>query len=151
QSPRVPSSADCEAARLRVAGPGFQFVAGAAGGTATVALRNVGPGRCRLTGYPTVRLAGAPRAPAQRQVDRPAQAPAFPGILEPAATLRALAPGATAILGIDWSNWCVPGAARSPKPQVPPTAVRITLGKGLGSLDVNYNAVPACDTPGQPS
>jgi hypothetical protein len=151
QPQQVPPSPDCAASRLRVVGSGFQFIAGAADGTATVALRNVGPGRCRLTGYPTVRLVGAPRAPAQRQADLPAQAPAFPEILQPTATLRALAPGATAILGIDWSNWCVPSAARSPKPQVPPTAVRITLGKGLGSLDVNYNAVPACDAPGQPS
>jgi hypothetical protein len=151
QPPRVPTSADCEASRLRVVGPGFQFVAGPAGGIAAVALRNVGPGRCRLTGYPTVRLVGAPRAPAQRQVDLSAQAPAFPEILEPASTLRSLAPGATAVLSIDWSNWCVPGAARSPKPQVPPKAVQITLGKGLGSLDVNYSAVPTCDAPGQPS
>jgi hypothetical protein len=151
QPSQVPPSPDCDASRLRVVGPGFQFVAGVVGGSATVALRNVGSGRCRLTGYPTVRLVGAPHAPAQRQVDRPAQASTFPEILEPTATLRALAPGATAILGIDWSNWCVPGAARSPKPQVPPKAVRITFGKGLGSLDVNYNAVPACDAPGQPS
>ena len=151
QPPQVPPSADCEASRLHVVGPGFQFVAGLAGGSATITLRNVGPGRCRLTGYPTVRLVGAPRAPAQRQVDLPAQAPTFPDILEPTATLRALAPGATTTLGIDWRNWCVPGAARSPKPQVPPTAVRIALGKGLGSLDVNYNAVPTCDAPGQPS
>lgn len=151
QPPQVPPSPDCDASRLRVVGPGFQFVAGVAGGSATVAFRNVGPGRCHLAGYPAVRLVGAPRAPAQRQVDRPAQEPAFPEILEPAAALRALAPGATAILGIDWSNWCVPGAARSSKPQVPPTAVRIAFGKGLGSLDVNYNAVPACDAPGQPS
>lgn len=50
QPPRVPPSADCVASRLRVVGPGFQFVAGPAGGIAAVALRNVGPGRCRLTG-----------------------------------------------------------------------------------------------------
>jgi Protein of unknown function (DUF4232) len=149
--PQLPPSPNCAASRLRVAGPGFQFVAGVAGGTAAVALRNIGPGRCRLTGYPTVRLAGAPRAPAQRQVDLPAQAPAFPEILEPAASLRALAPGATAILGIEWSNWCVPGAAGSRQPQVPPRTVLISLGKGLGSLDVNYNAVPPCDAPWQPS
>jgi hypothetical protein len=134
-----------------VAGSGFQFVAGVVGGTGAVGLRNTGPGRCRLTGYPTVRLVGAPRAPAQRQVDLPAQAPGFPEVTEPAAALRALAPGSIAILSIDWSNWCVPGAAGSAKPQVPPRAVRVTLGKGLGRLDVNYNAVPACDAPGQPS
>jgi hypothetical protein len=163
QPPPVPAAPACRAAQLRLAGSGFQFVAGVVGGTGAVALRNAGPGRCALTGYPTVRLVGAPRAPAQRQVDLPAQAPSFPQAVEPAATLRALAPGATAILSIDWSNWCVPGLARSPgaagspgaarsaKPQVPPRAVRVTLAEGLGSLDVNYNAVPACDAPGQPS
>jgi len=157
QPPQVPSAPACRAAQLRLAGSGFQFVAGVVGGTGAVALRNTGPGRCRLTGYPTVRLVGAPRAPAQRQVDLPAQAPSFPEAVEPAATLLALAPGSTAILSIDWSNWCVPGvsgtagSAGSAKPQVPPSAVRVTLGQGLGSLDVNYNAVPACDAPDQPS
>jgi hypothetical protein len=151
QPPQVPPAPACRASQLRVAGSGFQFVAGLVGGTGAAALRNTGPGRCRLTGYPTVRLVGAPQAPAQRQVDLPAQAPSFPEVVEPAATLRALAPGSTAILSIDWGNWCVPGAAGSAKPQVPPSAVRVTLGKGLGSLDVNYNAVPACDAPGQPS
>ncbi|HEX6526412.1 MAG TPA: DUF4232 domain-containing protein [Streptosporangiaceae bacterium] len=160
QPPQVPPGPACRAAQLRLAGSGFQFVAsavgstGVVGGTGAVALRNTGPGRCRLTGYPTVRLVGAPRAPAQRQVDLPAQAPSFPQVAEPEATLHALAPGSTAILSIDWSNWCVPGAAGaagSARPQVPPSAVRVTLGNGLGSLDVNYNAVPACDAPGQPS
>ncbi|MBV9450267.1 MAG: DUF4232 domain-containing protein [Streptosporangiaceae bacterium] len=151
QPPQVPPAPACRAAQLSVSGSGFQFVAGVAGGDGAVALRNTGPGRCRLTGYPTVRLTGAPRAPAQRQVDLPVQAPAFPEVAEPAAMLRALAPGSAAILSIDWSNWCVPGAAGSAKPQIPPSAVRVTLGKGLGSLDVNYNAVPACDAPGQPA
>ncbi|MBO0819079.1 MAG: hypothetical protein J2P30_28410, partial [Actinobacteria bacterium] len=62
-----------------------------------------------------------------------------------------LSPGSAAILSIQWSNWCVPGAAGSRKPQVPPKAVRITLGKGLGSIDARYNAVPACERPRQPS
>jgi Domain of unknown function (DUF4232) len=148
--PALPA-APCRASQLRVAGSGLQFVPGVVGGTGVVALRNTGPASCGLTGWPTVRLVGAPRAPAQRQVDLPAQVPTFPQVLQPAATLRALAPGATATLSIDWINWCVPGAVGSAKPQVPPAAVRITLGRGLGSLDVGYNAVPDCDTPGQPS
>jgi hypothetical protein len=151
ESPRVPPAPPCRASRLRVAGPGFQFEPAAVGGIGAVALRNTGPGRCSLTGRPTVRLVGAPRAPAQRQLDLPAQAPAFPEVLQPAAMLRALPEGAAAILSIEWSNWCVPGAVGSAKPQVPPTSVRITLGRGLGSLDVGYNAVPDCDTPGRPS
>jgi hypothetical protein len=147
----VPPAAPCRASQLRVAGTGFQFVPGAVGGMGAVALRNTGPGPCRLTGRPDVRLVGAPRAPTQREVALPAQLPSFPEVDEPAATLLALPPGAAATLSIDWSNWCVPGATRSGKPQVPPSAVRITLGRGLGRLDVDYNAVPNCDTPGQPS
>lgn len=150
-APQDRPAAPCRASRLRVTGSGFQFTADAAGGTGSVALRNTGPGPCRLTGRPTVRLAGAPRAPAQRQVDLPPQAPTFPEVLRPAMTLRALPAGATATLSIEWTNWCVPGAARSAKAQVPPSAVRITLGRGLGSLDARYNAVPGCETPGQPS
>jgi hypothetical protein len=34
---------------------------------------------------------------------------------------------------------------------VPPKAVRITLPGTGGSLQAGYNAVPGCDTPGQPS
>lgn len=151
QPPRVPPAPACRAAQLRVTGPGFQFVAGGTGGTGAVALRNTGPGRCGLTGYPTVRLVGAPRAPRQRQVNLPARAAGFPEVAEPATSLRAIAPGSTATLSIDWSNWCVPGAAGSAKPQIPPSAVRVSLGKGLGSLNVRYNAVPACDAPGRPS
>lgn len=149
QPVQVPLAPPCRASHLRVVGPGFQFAAGLADGTGAVALRNAGPGRCSLTGYPTVRLVGAPRAPAQKQVDLPVQPGAFPQILQPTATLRSLAPGGTAVLGINWSNWCVPGAIGSPKPQVPPAAVRVSLGSG--SLDVNYNAVPACQAPGLPS
>ncbi|MBO0814698.1 MAG: DUF4232 domain-containing protein [Actinobacteria bacterium] len=147
---RAPAAA-CRASHLRVLGSGFHFVAGGAGGTGAVALRNTGHRSCRLTGRPAVRLVGAPKAPAQRQVDLPPQPPQFPEVLGPAAALRALPPGSAAVLGIQWSNWCVPGAVGSRKPQVPPKAVRITLGKGLGSLDANYNAVPACQAPRRPS
>lgn len=146
-----PPAAPCGASRLHVTGSGFQFAAGVSGGTGAVTLRNTGPGPCRLTGWPTVRLVGAPRAPAQRQVDVPPQAPQFPQVLQPPATLQALPPGAAATLSVEWSNWCVPGAAGSAKPRVPPAAVRISFGGGLGSLDAGYNAVPGCETPGQPS
>ncbi|MBO0833651.1 MAG: DUF4232 domain-containing protein [Actinobacteria bacterium] len=148
---QVRAAAPCRASQLRVVGSGFQFVAGEVGGTGAAALRNIGPGACQLTGYPTVRLVGAPLEPAQRQVDIPPQAPSFPEIDEPSTSLQALAPGSTAVLRVDWRNWCVPGAAASAKPQIPPAAVRVTLGRDLGSLDVNYNAVPQCDAPSQPS
>jgi hypothetical protein len=151
QTRNVPPAAPCHASQLRAVGSGFQFVAGESGGTGAAELRNVGPGSCQLTGYPKVRLVGAPREPGQRQVNLPPQAASFPEVLEPGASLRALAPGSAAVLSIDWSNWCVPGAAGSAKPQAPPTAVQVTLGHDLGSLNVNYNAVPECDAPSQPS
>lgn len=146
-----PPAAACTASHLRVTGSGFQFAAGASGGIGQAAIRNTGPVACRLAGWPAVRLVGAAAAPAQRQVDLPAAAPEFPQVLRPAATLQALPPGASATLTVQWSNWCVPGAAGSPKPQLPPSAVRITLAGGLGSLDARYNAVPGCQAPGQPS
>jgi hypothetical protein len=148
---QVPPAAPCRASQLQVVGSGFQFAAADVGGTGAVALRNAGPGSCQLTGYPTVRLVGAPREPAQRQVNIPPQAATFPTIVEPVTSLQALAPGSSAILSIDWSNWCVPGAVGSAVPHVPPTAVGVTLGSNLGTLDVSYNAVPQCDAPSQPS
>ena len=139
----------CRASALRVVGRGFRFDPALAGGTGTVTLRNAGRSACRLTGRPTVRLVGAPHAPLQRQTAARPQPPAFPAIVPPSTTLLALPPGADAVLGVDWRNWCVPGAGTSRL--VPPRAVQVTLPGRRGSLDIDYDAVPACDTPGQPS
>jgi hypothetical protein len=151
QARTVAAAAPCRASALRVVGRGFRFDPALAGGSGTVTLRNAGPAPCRLTGRPTVRLVGAPRGPAQRQLDALPQPPAFPAIVPPASTLLALPVGAAAVLGVDWRNWCVAGAGRSRKPLVPPRAVRVTLPGALGHLDIGYDAVPACDHVGQPS
>jgi hypothetical protein len=143
-------AAPCQAAALRVVGPGFRFDPALAGGTGAATLRNAGRAPCRLTGLPTVRLVGAPRGPEQRQVAAAAQPPAFPTIQPPDTVLLALPPGRSAVLSVDWRNWCVPGAGRSRKPMVPPRAVRVTLSGG-GSIDVPYDAVPACDNTNEPS
>lgn len=140
----------CRAADLRVVGKGFRFDPALSGGTGAATFRNAGRATCRLTGRPLVRLVGAAREPAQRQVPAPAQQPVFPAVQPPATTLLAIPPGGSAVLGVDWRNWCVPGAGRSPKPVVPPRAVRVTLPEG-GSVDVGYDAVPACDDPSAPS
>ena len=61
----------------------------------------------------------------------------------------ALRPGESGALTITWDNWCdpvIPG-----KPHVPPSAVRITLPDGRGSLDADYNAVPQCLDPSKPT
>jgi hypothetical protein len=145
------SAPRCRASQLRVEGKGFVFTAAVAGGTGTATLRNAGSRSCRLTGRPVVRFVGAPRAPRQLQVPLPPRAPAFPDVAPPAATLSALPPGRSAVVSIDWRNWCVPRAARSRGRLRPPRAVRVTLPHGAGSLEAPYNAVAPCDAPGEPS
>jgi hypothetical protein len=98
-----------------------------------------------------VRLVGAPKAPAQRQIPLPAQQPEFPRLVRPSSWLLSLPPGGSAALGVEWRNWCVPNARTATKPLVPPKAVRVTLARRRGSLDVPYNAVTACLHPGEPS
>ena len=58
-------------------------------------------------------------------------------------------PASRPALTITWENWCdllVPG-----KPHLPPSALRITLPGGRGSVDTDYNAVPECVDPTRPS
>ena len=140
----------CRAGQLRAVGAGFSFGPAVVGGTGSVTLRNAGTGACALTGRPQVRAVGAPRAPAQTQLDLPAPAPLFPQLTPPPTALLALPPGASATLTVDWRNWCVPGATGRAR-LVPPRAIRVTLPGGAGSLDIGYNAVPGCEAPGQPS
>jgi hypothetical protein len=50
---------------------------------------------------------------------------------------------------ITWENWCdpeIPG-----KQRVAPSAVRITLPNSSGHIDADYNAVPPCRDPREPS
>jgi hypothetical protein len=145
------SAAPCRASQLRAEGKGFVFTPSLDGGTGTATLRNAGSRPCRLTGRPVVRFVGAPQAPQQRQVSLPPRAAAFPSVVPPDATLGALSPGSAAVVSIDWSNWCVPGAAGSRKRLRPPRAVRMTLPSHTGSLEIAYNAVAPCNAPGEPS
>src|SRR5690242_12488092 len=143
----------CQPAVLKVVGDGFTFAPAISGGTGEATLRNAGTGACRLTGRPDVRLVGAVPAPGQQQVPLPAQPPVFPAVAPPDSTLAALPPGAAVTLAVDWRNWCVPaagtaGAAAQPAQPVPPRAIRLTLPEGGGVIDVGYDAVPPCDTPG---
>jgi hypothetical protein len=135
----------CQASGLKVVGDGFTFAPAISGGTGEATLRNTGTDACRLTGRPEVRIVGAVPAPEQQQVPLPAQPPAFPAVAPPDSILTALPPGGAVTLDIDWRNWCVPQGAGSP---VPPRAIRLTLPDGAGTVDVGYDAVPPCDTPG---
>ena len=141
-----PAAAPCQAARL--AATGFQFTATASGGTGAASLRNTGPDACRLSGRPGVEVVGAVPAPSQRQLPLPADTPEFPTVVPPDSALSAVPPGGSVTVSVDWRNWCVPAGAPAP---VPPRAIRLTLPDGGGAVEVPYNAVPPCETPGDPS
>jgi hypothetical protein len=144
---RVPATAACTAADLKVQGQ-VTFVPDLEGGIALVTLRNAGTRTCSLTGRPRVRFVknGGP-VQVQRQI--PPTPSNFPETTYPASALLALRPGETGALTITWDNWCDPVIAR--KPHVPPSAVRITLPGGRGSIDAEYNAVPMCLDPSKPT
>lgn len=137
----------CRASELEIPSQ-VKFVPRLHGGIALVTVRNGGARPCRLTGRPRVVFVkkGGPV-----QVDRPIPPTAanFPETAYPASSLLALRPGGLGAVTITWDNWCdppVPG-----KPHLPPSAVRITLPRGRGSLQADYNAVPACIDPGAPT
>jgi Protein of unknown function (DUF4232) len=145
---RTPASAPCRAADLAVHGQVNFESYGNGGGIAVLALQNAGKRDCRLEGSPRVRLVkdGGPR-----QVDKPIQRPPliFPDTAYPLSTLLAIHPGEYAGLTLTWFNWCdpqIPGKRR-----IPPSALRITLPHGSGHVDADYNAVPMCSDPKNPS
>src|SRR4051794_13289524 len=103
--PATPAPA-CRASQLRPAGS-LQFVPAAqSGGTGGVILRNAGARPCRLDGRPALRFVGGTAPPPQRRQPLAAEPLAFPRVAPPASALLALAPGAGAVLSIDWDNWC---------------------------------------------
>ncbi|WP_028057857.1 DUF4232 domain-containing protein [Candidatus Solirubrobacter pratensis] len=147
--PPAPAPA-CRASQLKVAGNGVQFVPGTQqGGIGSVVVRNGGTRPCRLTGRPEVRFVGGTAPPRQRQRALAPDAPAFPKVAPPAASLLALQPGQSAALTIDWENWCPQSRERANLQ--PPKALRVTLPGGRGSVDVKYNAVVSCDHQDRPS
>jgi hypothetical protein len=149
--PRGAAAAPCKASNLKIVGQGFAFQSAPSGAAGAAVLQNAGTAPCRLTGRPDVRFVGAPRQPVQHQVALPAAVAQFPQVRRPDAVLLALQPGDTAVLPLEWSNWCVPGARKVKGKLIPPSAVRVTLKRGRGSLDVPYNAVTPCTRPGAPS
>jgi hypothetical protein len=144
---RTPATAACAAADLKVQGQ-VTFVPNLEGGIALVTLRNAGTHTCRLTGRPRVRFVknGGP-VQVQRQI--PPTPSNFPETTYAASALLALRPGETGALTITWDNWCDPVIAG--KPHLPPSAVRIMLPGGRGSIDADYNAVPTCLDPSKPT
>lgn len=149
--PQGAAAAPCKASNLKIVGQGFVFQSAPSGAAGAAVLRNAGTAPCRLTGRPDVRFVGAPRQPVQHQIPLPPAVAQFPQVRRPEAVLLALQPGETAVLPLEWSNWCVPGARTVKGKLIPPSAVRVTLQRGRGSLDVPYNAVTPCTRPGAPS
>jgi uncharacterized protein DUF4232 len=144
---RTPAPTACAAADLKVQGQ-VTFVPMLQGGIALVTLRNTGTRTCRLAGRPRVRFVKN-GGPAQVQRRIPPTPSNFPETTYPASALLALRPGETGALTITWDNWCDPVIAG--KPHLPPSAVRITLPAGRGSIDADYNAVPTCLDPSKPT
>jgi hypothetical protein len=144
---RAPVATRCLAAGLDVPGQ-VRFVPRLQGGIALVTVRNTGTHACRLTGRPRVTFVknGGPV-----QVNRPIPpTPAnFPETAYPASSLLALRPGESGAVTISWDNWCDPVVKG--KPHVPPSAIRLTLPAGRGSVDADYNAVPSCVDPSAPT
>ena len=137
----------CRAANLKVQGQ-VKFVPRLEGGIALPTIRNTSAHACRLAGRPRVTfiMRGGPV-----QVERPVPpTPSnFPEVAYPASSLLALRPGERAAVTITWDNWCDPNVPG--KPHVPPSALRITLPRGRGRLDADYNAVPPCVDPSAPT
>jgi hypothetical protein len=146
-SHRPPAAARCRAAQLRLPGE-VRFVPRLNGGIALVTLSNVGRHACRLAGRPRVHFVHK-GGPAQVQSKIAPTPSTFPEVPYPPSSLLALPPGESGAVTVTWDNWCdlkVPG-----KPHVPPSAIRMVLPHGGGSLDTDYNAVPQCVDPTAPS
>ncbi len=125
-----------------------KFVPRLRGGVALVPLRNVSDRACRLVGRPGVVFV-KDGGPVQVVKPFPTTPANFPETTYPASSLLALRPGESGDVTIAWDNWCdpvVPG-----QPHVPPSALRITLPAGRGSIDTDYNAVPPCIDPNSPA
>jgi hypothetical protein len=144
---RRPASAPCRAADLQAQGL-VTFVPRLQGGIALVSIRNTSQWPCRLTGRPGVALVKS-FGPTQVQTAIPTTPANFPEATYPASSLLALRPGEAGVVTVTWDNWCDP--AVKGKARTPPSAIRITLPGGRGSLDADYNAVPECLDPTAPS
>jgi uncharacterized protein DUF4232 len=149
QAERTTTAAPCRASSLAISGV-VQFTPNgqSGGGLAFVPIRNIGTRPCSLTGRPTVRM--VKRGGPQQQIVPIAEIPPqWPGVSLPASMLRSVRPDEAAALAVEWTNWCdfpVKG-----KPHVPPSALRVTLPHGRGSISADYNAVPQCVEPKEPS
>lgn len=136
----------CRASQLRLPQQ-VRFVPRLNGGIALVTLRNAGRRACRLIGRPRVHFVHK-GLPAQVQTKVATTLSTFPDVPYPDSSLLALQPGEDGAVTVTWDNWCDPTTGKRRKP---PSAIRVTLPDGGGSLDADYNAVPQCIDPTTPS
>jgi Protein of unknown function (DUF4232) len=143
---RNPVTTPCRASDLRISGQ-VKFVPRLQGGIALVTIRNAGR-TCRLSGRPRVTFVkkGGPV-----QVEKPIATTRanFPEATYSPSSLLALRRGESGALTVTWDNWCDPVVKGVP--HVPPKAIRIALPEDRGNLDADYNAVPPCVDPNQPT
>lgn len=136
-----PLAPPCRARDLRA----HIFLQGATGTLAGgVDFRNAGGSPCALLGWPQVSFTGAAAAKERWRVTNIARFPEpLEVLVDPLGSLRALAPGKSAVISLFWSNWCGPGSR-------PPDGLRIRLRSGT-SLVVPLAQAPRCDVPQDPS
>lgn len=144
---RARAATRCRASQLRLPDQ-VRFVPRLNGGIALVTLRNAGRHACRLTGRPRVQFVHKGLPPAQVQTKIAPTPSTFPDVPYPASSLLGLQPGEEGAVTVTWDNWCDPTRGKNRKP---PSAIRVTLPNGGGSLDADYNAVPQCIDPATPS
>jgi len=130
-----PLAPACKASQLG-ATLGLQGATGSLAGT--IEIRNRSSRPCSLVGTPRLSFAGA----TSKWRQAPGQAGFFPpDPLAPApSSLRALAPGGWASVGISWSTWCGRGSSDNGDSGEPPAALLLTAPGG-GTIRMSQNRI----------
>jgi Protein of unknown function (DUF4232) len=104
----------------------------------TVEIRNRSSSPCSLVGRPKLSFAGA----TSKWRQTPGQAGFFPRdpLAPPRSSLRALAPGGWASVGLFWSSWCGRGSNDGGNPGEPPAALLLTAPGG-GTIRLAQNRI----------
>ena len=127
------------------------FLQGATGSlVGGVALTNRGPA-CALVGWPGASFAGPAAQATHWQVRKvPGVGEGADPLADPVGSLRALAHGKSARVGVVWSNWCGPGSSAAGSSGQRPTALVLRLAGGT-TMRLPLTRAPRCDSPSWPS
>src|SRR5207248_3466625 len=149
--PRAPAhpalATPCRAANLHAS----IFLQGATGSlVGGVTLTNRGPA-CALVGRPRASLTGPAAQTTQWRTRKIASAgEAADPLADPVGSLRALAHGKSARVGLVWSNWCGPGSSAAGSSGQRPRALVLALASDT-TLRLPLGRAPRCDSPSSPS